>query len=358
MKRIFVFCLAAVMVLSLAACGSKPSNGSASVETKETEPKKTEAQVALEDGINYWFGINGVTYDKEKAREAFQKAADGGEAEGYYWLGDIRCYEEGADRKTEVIELFQKALDQGAFYGAYGLGELYEAGWGVELDYAKAAEYYQQALDGGCLMGAVGLGGLYAKGNGVAADGGKAMEYYQTALKSEDFNTLHRAEYGIGKLYQDGIGVAQDAAIAFEWYTKAAEAGHLSGIFGVANAYEHGTGVPQDGAKVIEWYQKEEAHGSWYNQAICYEYGGGQYGVEPDHQKALELFHKEIVEGKKVGDAMTGIGYMTFYGMGVEANPQEADAWFHRALDAARPWDTDTVQLATEWIAYIENGGT
>ena len=94
--------------------------------------------MTLNEGIDYWFGINGKAFDMAKARDAFQKATEFGSAEAYYWLGDVRRYDQDAGRWPEVLAFYQKAVDKGSSYGYYGLGTLYETGYGVDKDVQKA----------------------------------------------------------------------------------------------------------------------------------------------------------------------------------------------------------------------------
>ena len=96
--------------------------------------------MTLNEGIDYWFGINGKAFDMAKARDAFKRATEFGSAEAYYWLGDVRRYDQDAGRWPEVLAFYQKAVDKGSSYGYYGLGTLYETGYGVDKDVQKAID--------------------------------------------------------------------------------------------------------------------------------------------------------------------------------------------------------------------------
>ena len=156
-------CCAFELALGLVGCGGSSGGSSSSGETSsgaaaraEAEVQATEAQAALDEGLGYWFGTGKNGYDKEMARAAFQQAADKGNAEGWYWLGQLRQHDVQADRWPQVVEFYQKAADNGCAKGWCGLGRLYETGYGLEADVAKAAELYQQAIDAGlqvCTLG-------------------------------------------------------------------------------------------------------------------------------------------------------------------------------------------------------------
>jgi TPR repeat protein len=73
------------------------------------------------------------------------------------------------------------------------LGLLYEKGFGVAHDYAKAREWYEKAAAGNEMaMGYLGL--LYEKGFGVAQDFDKAREWYEKAAEKGDTSAKARLE--------------------------------------------------------------------------------------------------------------------------------------------------------------------
>ena len=50
---------------------------------------------------------------------------------------------------AEAFKLFQQAANQGDGWGLNNLGGMYEMGWGVAKDRAKAAGFYKQAAEKG-----------------------------------------------------------------------------------------------------------------------------------------------------------------------------------------------------------------
>ena len=106
-------CCAFALALVLAGCGgsgsasstapSSAANASASAAASASassvspeDAATSEGKMTLNEGIDYWFGINGKAFDMAKARDAFKRAAEFGSAEAYYWLGDVRRSREGA----------------------------------------------------------------------------------------------------------------------------------------------------------------------------------------------------------------------------------------------------------------------
>lgn len=301
-----------------------------------------EAKASLDEGIDYWFGINGKTFDMEKARAAFQQAAEHGSDEADYWLGNVRRYDQDADRWPEVFALYQKASDLGSAYGSYGLGTLYATGYGVNKDIQEAIKLYQHAVDGGCQMGNVGLGNLYSNNsgidNGIETDAAKAQDCYIAALESDDFQTRNAARVGLGDMYRYGIGVEADQAKAIEWYLKAAEEGYYLGCRRMGDTYRPDSGfVDPDPDKMLEYYEKETAGGFSYSLGEVYMSG---VGVEADPSHARDIFQNAIDNGdRSVALCMCGLVLMNANGIGQDKDKEAAIDWCYKALDACGPFD-------------------
>ena len=379
MKRILaiiITCCAFALTLGLAACGGSGGGGQASSGAEATSPAETsaeaaaraeaeaaaqqaaEAQAALDEGIGYWYGTGANGYDKEKAHEAFQKAADLGSAEGYYWLGVYTGTGTSPERFAQQADYFQKAVDGGCAKGYTGLGGLYKSGAGVEKDLAKAQELYQQAIDAGDLYGYVGLGNLYKKGEGVEASGAKAAEYYEKAVDSDDFRTRNAARCALGKLYREGAeGLDADPAKAVEYYQAAADENYGSGWRGLGNMYSSNVqggdfSIEEDYDKAFECSSKAADCGYYINLGVAYEYG---HGCEQSYEKAVELFQKEIDEGKEPLSGMVCLATACCSDWGVvERDFDVAADLCNQALAAAAPDDDYVIDRANyllEWMA-------
>jgi TPR repeat protein len=123
--------------------------------------------------------------------------------------------------KKEVFALFQEGADRGNATSMTNLGWLYDNGFGVAQDYAKAREWYEKAADKGDADAMVNLGVLYDNGRSVAQDYAKAREWWEKAAAKDNASAM----FNLGLLYDNGRSVAQDYAKAREWYEKAASQG-------------------------------------------------------------------------------------------------------------------------------------
>lgn len=329
-KLIKVLCACLAVSMLLCSCGSN----SAGPETQEQTDKN------FEQGMNYWYGINGVDFDMEKAREYFKLSLDSGNEKALYWLGNIRSYDQDKDRFAEVLDYYQKSADTDHGYGYYGLGTLYETGYWVEKNIEKALEYYNKALDLGCEMGAVALGIYYGNGshmdNGVETDSEKAEEYFLKALESKDFETRNAARVQLGNLYYYGIGKQVDMAKAESYYKPADEEGYYLGNRMMGNLYRYGDN--KDSSKMLEHYEKEIRHG--YGYSLAETYLNGVNGVAQDPKKGVEMLNENIEKGdRSAAMSICGLVYAYASGTGVDQDKEEAIRLAYRAIDACGPFD-------------------
>ena len=88
--------------------------------------------------------------------------------------------------KFKAFELYQKACD-GNPNSCSNLAILYDEGQGVRQDKFKAIELYQKACNGKNAIGCNNLGVMYERGEGVRQDKSKALSFYGKAcdLKNE-----------------------------------------------------------------------------------------------------------------------------------------------------------------------------
>ena len=359
-------CCALALSFALGGCGGAGASSSGASQAAASSAagaqsagaQASEAKAALDEGIGYWFGTGESGYDMEKARAAFQQAVDKGDAEGYYWLGQLRLYDVDAERWPEVIELYQKAADNGCAKGLCGLGRLYERGHGVEANGAKAAELFQQAIDAGEPYGYACLAYLYESGIGVEENGAKAAELYEKAMASDDFETRNVARFNLGRMYNRGAeGLAADITKTQELFQASADENYFDGWKGLGILYSaQGTvyggsaelGVDYD--KQFEYFSKEAELGCRYELGICYMEGKG---CEQDFAKAFELFSQDARGGRRAAWAIVGLASLHISGAGVEKNLDTAADWCNKAIVAAGPNDVGVAETANQLLAKI-----
>jgi TPR repeat protein len=189
--------------------------------------------------------------------------------------------------------VFNIGADHGDPTAMRNLGWLYEDGFGVAQDHAKAREWYEKAAEKGHANAMLNLGALYANGQGVAQDHAKAREWYEKAADKGNAGAMTN----LGVLYENGHGMAQDYAKAREWYGKAADKGDARAMTNLGALYHNGQGVAQDYAKAREWYEKAADKGDAFamtNLGALYRDG---FGVAQDQVKAREWYEKAADKG-------------------------------------------------------------
>ena len=136
-------------------------------------------------------------------------------------LADLRDRAEAGDTEAQVRVLALYA-EQGNAQAQFGTAIGYANGFGVPLDYSKAAAWYRRAAEQGHADGQLMLGLGYATGEGVPQDYSEAAAWYRKAAEQNEAT----AQYKLGQTYHHGLGVPQDYAEAITWYRQAAEQGN------------------------------------------------------------------------------------------------------------------------------------
>ncbi len=187
------------------------------------EALQEAAKAFYTQGEEYYYGLNGVEKDYEKALSSYRRAAELGYAKGEYSLGYMYANGSGITQNAATAtEWYLKAAKQGYSAAQFSLGRLYEKGRGMPRDYAGALKWYRQSADQGHVKAQTNLGDMYFHGKGVARDYQKAFYWFRKAAE-KDHPT---AQSNMGVLYENGQGVAKNKVVAIEWYRKAARQGY------------------------------------------------------------------------------------------------------------------------------------
>lgn len=125
---------------------------------------------------------------------------------------------------AQVLKSARPLAENGNANAQYNMGVLYDEGYGVEQDYAKARDWYEKAAAQNYSKAEHNLGIMYQEGHGVDKDSAKAAEWFKRAAEHGE----PAAQNNLAVLYVRGNGVRQDLAEATRWAAKAAEAGNGS----------------------------------------------------------------------------------------------------------------------------------
>jgi len=243
-----------------------------------------------------YFKGDGVLVDKQKAFDAFHKAADLGDIDGLFFTG-LDAYEGDTINKDLGIahSYFLKSAQLGDRRAQYYAGLFQDEGYLGPRNATKAAEWYQKAADQGETRAQGQLGYLYLAGDGVPKDYHQAANLMRKA--ANDGNAI--AQCNLSIMLENGDGVQKDLDEAMSWLNKAAQAGNPKSLNRLAWHYYQGNGVTRDFNKAIKLWTGAAAGGD--NQAQCalgieYQYG---YHVPRNINKAVEYLNKSAAQGNK-----------------------------------------------------------
>lgn len=149
----------------------------------------------------------------------------------------------------EARKILLAAADKGEAESEALLGQIYNAGWGVQVDYEQAFKWWSRAASAGSTDALWGLGLLYDDGKGVGRDSAKAAELWRQG--SERGNI--KATVNLAFLYEEGRGVQRDLKEGARLFKIAAEAGEPGAQFNYALKLLRGEGVERDEIRGAAW---------------------------------------------------------------------------------------------------------
>ena len=187
-----------------------------------TLAKRLHENLGFDEEIAFW-----AVESWRLAAQTSQKGADSPECE--------------AEDPEDLNELIRSA-EQGDPFFQVLVGWMYEDGYGVHPDEAKAAEWYRRAAKLGNPDAQNNLGRMYQLGCGVPQDDAKAAEWYRCAAEQGNPD----AQYNLGSMFESGRGVPQDDYVAADWYSKSGEQGNLLAQKNLCALYANGRGLPED----------------------------------------------------------------------------------------------------------------
>lgn len=242
----------------------------------------------------------GTAVDVEKCKIWAEAAANEGYAPAMIVLGRLYKGNEAVRNYEKARYWLERANEQSRPEAPGLLGNLYDNGFGVPEDAAKAAEYFKQGAEKNDAYALFYLGYFYQSGRGVAKDYAKAIEMYQRASELGNSDAMGN----LGVLYSTGNGVPKDFAKAAELFQKASDKGNELATANLASLYEKGNGVPQDYDRAFKLYKKAEAMGNCCYVPLCNCYLNG-HGTERNFDLALQYaigaYEKDGVSKEQTG---------------------------------------------------------
>lgn len=280
----------------------------------------------------------GVEPDEAKALDWYLKAASENHIDAMTELGVIFL---GKKNNEEAFDWFNKAAalveesEISAFdRPLYYLARCHQAGLGVEKNLDKALEYFNLVSTRGVQYkyhAELRLAHMYFDGDGVIADENKAFELFEEAASNGiDEEILSDAMYMTGRCLYDGTGTAVDKSAAFDWFTKAALLGNVEAMVCAADMYFNGGYCEQNYRTAFLLYRRAAELGNvraMYMLGQCYFAALGTGYV--DQEEAFKWFDKAALNGNV--EAMYMLGRYYDEGYGTCFDKRTAFDWYLKA---------------------------
>ena len=238
---------AATLIAALLAMPSARSAGEETVAAEATpDPAQAvaKAEALLKD--------SGKPGSAQMAVIFLAQAAATGNAEAANRLGYLYDKGEGvtADR-AKARECFQKAAEAGLPKAKFNYGRYLVLGLGGPADVENGLGFLEAAANEGVVPAQLVLAKTFFFGeSGQKVDYKRAYPFALLAAETGDAEGQNM----VGVMTRYGWGIKRNLEASVEWFRKAAEQGHAKAQASLADALLNGTGVKMDKAEAIKFY--------------------------------------------------------------------------------------------------------
>lgn len=218
------------------------------------------------------------------------------------------------DDYARARQLFEEVGEAGDARGWCALAVMWSAGEGGPADPAEAARLYERAAQAGIAEAAYNLGALYATGKGVRRDMARALEWYLQAGQLGDPD----GDFMAGVIHANGQGVAKSPSLACQAWERAAAQRQGQAMLHLGHLCLDAEAGTADVVAAAEWYLR-----------------AGLAGVEEAGRHVADLLdtlEAQAKSGSAQAQFLAGQAYRL--GIGTEADPGRAAAWYERAAGA------------------------
>ena len=239
--------------------------------------------------VAYYYGQGiGTVKDEKKSFEAYQKAANLGEREAFYYLGV--CYLEGKgvlQDKEKGIACLIKIEDQYPV-AAYLIGQYFKE----KHDDQQAIQHFKLAILKEDEEQSLYQLALYGE-QGIEVSKEEMLDYLLRSAKKGYSPALVKYAYYL----ENGIYVEKDYQMAYEYYLLACQKQNREGFYHLGRWFFYGIGQKEDKHKAMQYYQQaSHYHYSKASFMLGYMYHYGD-GISKDLEKAKEYYQLALQEG-------------------------------------------------------------
>ncbi len=322
-------------------------------------------------GDNYYYGENGLTANKNKAYEYFERAAKGDGIAAMYYTAFGYRKGECLPKDLELAYMYALKAKEHGFPRAFRLlAFMYEDGQYVDKDLQKAVSMYEEAIKRGDYLSYCYQGYVY----GELGQIDKKVELYKKAYELAESGEIRSAVpyYRMAVLYDDGIGVEADPKTAVDFYFKAAEKKHANAKKWAVSCIRKIEGDKTELLKrafelecrdaayelgIIERDKRDKTE-RFSEEAIRYFSAGAELGDMYCVQELLSDYAVIIGKGKTKADRAEAIRWFRFLFANADedfiASCKKYDIWstYYYAYAIELDYDTDVNAQDREFVLF------
>ncbi len=266
----------------------------------------------------YSFGV-GTDEDHDKAVNAWQKAAELGDADSMFALAEELFFSNNPSEQAKSVPWLDRAISCGNLAAMQLRGQMYLDGKCSERDIRKGFNLLERAADGGDAESARLLGEYYQNEKYIPMDSSKSGYYYTRSVDLGEDNI--KSIYYAGLAWFHGIGVEKDFQKARHCFEQVHYLNDADAIMGCMCFEGIGGSVDRvEGENRL----RQAISGSDTTIALKAKNSLGMYLYSDDNRlnDAIELLCDAADSG--FCDAQVNLGKAFYEGRGVEQNIDKA----------------------------------
>ena len=297
-----------------------------------------DAESLYEHGMRYYDSDKDGVRDYIKAVQYFRLAAERGDRDAMFMLGQCYEYGLGVEKNEEKAEQwYAKGAENAKGWSEDRLDRYYinDSGRGIDPDDSvDAVTRYRCDAERGDAWAQYKLGRCYHYGYGeVGVNDTEGEKWYRVAADSWRRRAEQgdaKAQYMLGWCHSHGFGVAQDDVECVKWYRLAAEHGHLDAQLELAKIYQSDFGTGKNLTEAVTWFLLAAEQGDAEAQntmGVCFARGEG---VAQDDIKAAKWFMRAATQENREG--MNHLAEFYCLGRGVAQSYVAAATLFRKVM--------------------------
>ena len=291
----------------------------------EKEPRVEEKLRAGREKLNKIFQFPNTKKIDPAVISIYNRRAERGFPKAQCALGFIYLSDEyRAQYEEKGVELFKSAAAVGFSKALLSLAAYYGRAQD-EKSQTLQLHYLHLASDAGETEAQLALGCRYKSGKGVERDTKRALELFERAAEKKD----KQAQYQLGLFYLRGTDIEKNEEKALELLNASAEQEFGPAQYELAALLAESSGHEAKIRSLLERAVENGCLSAYAFLGRCYAYG--QFGVELNPQKGVELLQFAADKGEVNGLYELGMCYLR--GIGVARNKTMSLKYLQDAAD-------------------------